>query len=325
MDRIRRTFLLSALLLGVAAAQPSQAQDGAGGDTGIRIVSRDQSARMIYFDPAYAPYLTHDYVSRIDSIVDAISPSGDVSFLIEPASETYSQLIRAAELKDFALSDRGRKLLEESRDWLIDAKRKQQSGYLKYIEAHQRTADAAMRGEVGEFREALIALFGEANAYDYVGALQVGRTYGAQPRNSILRAIKARTVGEAQRGGNLYYPHPDDLDLVSTWRPLVIRSDDDPRIVRGFATEVEILNPRVDRVLEAVSATSEREPFNVPRRLIFARELQLVDSPSQSAGAGAGEEVLSLPGRKFDVYASSLTREPSGAFLLAIEIERVLQ
>ncbi|MBX3529124.1 MAG: hypothetical protein KF849_00850 [Rhizobiaceae bacterium] len=323
MNRMRRTLFFSVLLLGGAAAQPSQAQDPSAGDTAVRIVPRDASTRMIYFDPPYAPYLTHDYVSRIDSIVNAVSPSGEVSMLQEPSSETYVRLISAAQVEDFALSDRGRKLLRESREWLIDAGKKQQAGYLKYVAAHVRTANAAMLGDVGEFREALIALFGEANAYDYVGALHVGRTYGAQPRNGIVRSIKTRTVGEGRRDGNLYYPHPDDLDLVSTWSPVVIRSDDDPRIVRGLVTEIEILNPRVDRVLEEVAAAGEREPFNVPRRLVFAKDLQVVEAAG--ASANVGERVLSLPGHKFEVYAGSLTREPSGTFLLAIEIGRVLQ
>ena len=323
MKHTLQALLLSALVLSVTPAHPSRAENASGDGAAIRIVPRERSSRLIYFDPPHAPYIAGDYISRIDSVVDSISPSGDLSLLIEPATETYARLIRNSEFKDFSLSESGRKLLQESRNWLIDGKRARQPGYAKYFEARRRADNAAVRRDVGEFREALVALFGEANAYDYVNALHVGQTYGAGPRGDIVRSIKGRTIDQSVRGGNLYYPHPDDLDLVSHWRPLVIRSDDDPRIVRGFATDIEILNPRVDRVLEQVSATSEREPFHIPRRLLIARELRLVEAPSESVGAV--ETVLSLPGRMFEVYAGSLARNPSVTFLLAVEIERVLQ
>ena len=323
MGRMLPTLLLAVVLCGAGTPQASRAESASDNANAIRIGARAEPTKLIYFPPYDAPFATDGYAARIDSILEAVSPSGDVSFLIEPATETYSRLIRSAEVEDFALSKRGRQLLRDNREWLIDAKRAPQPGYRKFLAAHARAVDAASLGNADDFREAVIALFGEADAYDYVGALQVERTYGSQPRATILRSIKRRTIGEGQRGGHLYYPHPDDLDLVSKWRPLILRSDDDPRLVEGLITEVEVFLPGIDRVLEQVSAARESEPFYVPRRLFFCKDLQLQQTPA--GGAAARADAMSVPGNWLDIYASSLSRQPSVMFLFAIELERVLQ
>ena len=321
MSRMAKAIIVAVAVL--AAAAPAAGAGNGDDGTAIRIGTPAGPTRLIYFPPYDAPYTAHDYAARIDSIVDAVSPSGEVSFLIEPAVETYRRLIYRTETGDFELSKVGRNMLKDSRTWLIEAGATESPGYRKFLDARLAAVNAAAGAQVDAFREALITLFGEANAYDYVDALHVARTYGSRPRNGITRSIRRRTADGVRRSGHVYYPHPDDLDIVSDWQPLVVRSDDDPRRLEGAVTQVEIFEPAVDRVLEEISAAAEEQPFYVPRRLLFVRNLGL--APEPQPGSGSNARVISLPANWLDIYAATAGRQPSGLFLFAIELERVLQ
>ena len=99
MSRMAKAIIVAVAVL--AAAAPAAGAGNGDDGTAIRIGAPTAPTRLIYFPPYDAPYTDHDYAARIDSIVDAVSPSGEVSFLIEPAVETYRRLIYRTETGDF--------------------------------------------------------------------------------------------------------------------------------------------------------------------------------------------------------------------------------
>ena len=138
MSRMAKAIIVAVAVL-AAAAPASGASNGHDG-TAIRIGAPAGPTRLIYFPPYDAPYTDNDYAARIDSIVDAVSPSGEVSFLIEPAVETYRRLIYRTETGDFELSKVGRNMLKDSRTWLIEAGATESPGYRKFLDARLAAA-----------------------------------------------------------------------------------------------------------------------------------------------------------------------------------------
>jgi hypothetical protein len=270
----------------------------------------------VLYAPFDAPFTKSEYTSRINSILASLDQLGRSSFLADPPIEAYRERLLTATVPEYALTPMGKTLLDENRRWLVDNRGRRTPGYLKYSQMRARISGALQSGKLEEAREQILNFFSDAQGFRYINAEQIVKSLSPHPVRRIYRAIGDRSLGAIADNSYVLFPQPDDLDIADNWQPVVLTSSAEPGAVVGVGTYVQVFVTPADRVLESLVESKQREPFYLPRRLLFVKSLQY--SPD---GVKPGTPTLKIPDDKFNVYRNS-SNGSSVIFLLAVEMEK---
>lgn len=272
----------------------------------------------VFYAPFDAPFIRGDYSARINSILLSLDSVGQSSFLTDPPVLAYNERLSIAPTRDYALSPRGKALLDENKKWLVDIKGRQTPGYLRFSQTRARISEALQAGRFDEARELILHFFSDVQAFRYINAEQLVKTLSPGPVRRIYEAIRERRSGAIDENSYLLFPRPDDLDIAENWKPIVLRTYSTSGGIVGLGTYIQVFISQADHVLENLVQSKKNEPFYLPRRLLFVKSLQY--SPSLEL-IPVGAQILDIPADKFNIYRNSSSGS-TGLFLLAVEMEK---
>jgi hypothetical protein len=298
--------LLSASLASAASLEQA-ALPGAGTDT-----------LRIFYAPFDAPFIRSEYNSRINSMLASLDRLGRSSFLNDPPIEAYKERLLTATIPEYTLAPRGKTLFDESKRWLFDKKGRYTPGYERYMQTRTEISAALQYARFGEAKARILDFFSYAQGFQYINAEQIVKNLSPRPIRRIHRAISDRSLGDIADNSYVLFPRPDDLDIAENWRPLLLTASAGPGAIAGFGTYVQVFFKPADRVLESIVDANQREPFYLPKRLLFVKSLQYFPDAANAAGPAVA---LSIPDDKFNIYRNSSSGSPV-IFLLAIEMEK---
>jgi hypothetical protein len=286
----------------------------------VALASNENDVMRVYFAPFDAPFLKNEYSLRINSILSSLNQFGERSFLSDPPIDAYKRRLLDASISDYALTPRGKELLDENRKWLLDKGGRPTPGYLKYSDAHEKLSSVLQLNNLNEAKEQLLHFFADVQAFRYVNAQQIVKSLASNPLRRAFQAISDRSVVGVVMGNEYsFLPRPDDLDLAENWQSIALTAKEKSESIRGLATYVNVYVGVADRVLEGLVEPKADQPFFLPKRLLFVKSLQL----SASGPIPTDEDLLrvEVPQEKFDIYRSS-SAGSQVIFLLAVEMER---